>query len=85
VLSDFEVYLPLLDSKAFVTFHDTRMSSVQDALAHLLERYRDFQILDLPDIGAGLAIVRRSPARHGGTGLAMPATRCRDCVAASRG
>lgn len=56
---DFEMFHPLLAPSAFVTFHDSNMASVQQALAAVNERYPQFQCLDIPDVGAGIAILRR--------------------------
>jgi len=57
-LADFEMYLPLLKPSAFVTFHDTAIDSVHSVLATILGKYPRYQCLDLPDVGAGLAILR---------------------------
>jgi hypothetical protein len=59
VVADFEAFLPLLGTTAFLTLHDTAANSVACALQLLLRRYPEFQSLDLPDVGAGVAIVRR--------------------------
>lgn len=56
---DFEVFEPLLGRLAFVTFHDSKMASVQQAIQAVRDRYPEFQCLDIPDVGAGIAIMRR--------------------------
>jgi hypothetical protein len=61
VLSDFEAFLPLLNPSGFMTFHDTNADSVHRALRCIAERRPEFQCLDMPDFGAGLAILRRKP------------------------
>ena len=60
---DFEAYLPLLHPRAFLTFHDSAIGSIQSVLAMLLQRYPHFECLDLPDVGAGLAILRSRPSK----------------------
>jgi hypothetical protein len=59
VVGDFEVFLPLLTSSAFVTLHDTGAESVKLAIDTLQTRHPDFQCLDVPDVGAGIAVMRR--------------------------
>jgi hypothetical protein len=59
VIADFEAYLPLLRPSSFVTMHDSAMQSVHQALTVIGERYPEFQRFDMPDLGAGLATLRR--------------------------
>ncbi len=59
VLADFRAYRGLLSPRAFVTFHDASMSSVQEALETIEREFPEFSVLQLPDIGNGLAILRR--------------------------
>lgn len=63
VLGDFELYLPLLGRNAFITFHDTAIDSVWQAVNTVIRKYPRFQCLELPDVGAGLAILRSRPRR----------------------
>jgi len=62
---DFEVYLPLLTPGAFVTFHDSATESIEKVLAAILREHPEFQCLDMPDVGAGLALLRRRTAPSG--------------------
>lgn len=68
-LADFETYLPLLKPSAFVTMHDTVTESIQNVLSTILLKYPKFQCIDLPDVGAGLAILRCKvlPSNFAGT------------------
>jgi hypothetical protein len=61
-LADFENYLPLLQPSAFVTFHDSSMQSIQQVLSAISLQHPRFQCLDLPDVGAGIAILRSRTA-----------------------
>lgn len=58
-LGDFMTYLPLLSPRAIVTFHDMNTGELQRVLKRLQEGQTDYQFFDMPDFGAGLAIVRR--------------------------
>jgi len=60
-LEDFETFLPLLTTGAVVTFHDTNTEDIQRVLAEVAVRH-EFQCLDMPDLGAGIAVVRRKLA-----------------------
>jgi hypothetical protein len=59
VLGDWQAYLPLLAREAVVSLHDTGKPAVERALNAIREDHPEFQCLDLPDVGAGLAILRR--------------------------
>ena len=58
-LEDSESYLPLMQPSGIVTLHDTSWPSIQEVLKRIRSKRPEFQCLDLPDIGAGLAILRR--------------------------
>ena len=62
-LADFETYLPHLSPAAFVTFHDSGTEAIQRVLARIRETRPEFDCLDMPDLGAGLALLRRNPRR----------------------
>jgi hypothetical protein len=61
-LADIELYFPLLGPAAFVTMHDTATDSIQKVLSTILFKHPEFQCIDLQDVGAGLAILRRRVA-----------------------
>jgi hypothetical protein len=42
-----------------VTFHDINTDGVRRALGCIAETHPEFQCLNIPDLGTGLAIVRR--------------------------
>jgi hypothetical protein len=62
-LADFETYLPRLSPAAFVTFHDSGTEPIQRVLAKIRKTRPEFDCLDMPELGAGLAILRRNPRR----------------------
>jgi hypothetical protein len=64
-LADFESYLPRLGPAAFVTFHDSGTEQIQRVLAQIRQTHPEFDCLDMPDLGAGLAVLRRNPRRSG--------------------
>jgi hypothetical protein len=57
--TDFEVFEPLLADSAIVTLHDTRYSSVQKAMGYIRQKYPNFDIVDMPELGQGFAIAKR--------------------------
>jgi hypothetical protein len=58
-LSDFELYAPMVRESGFITFHDTSTQGVRNVLKTVREKNPEFQCLDLPDLGAGIALLRR--------------------------
>jgi len=63
-MDDFETYLPLLNPFAFVTFHDTNTEAIQQVLKRIARTNPEFDCLDMPDFGAGLAVLRRNARRY---------------------
>lgn len=58
-LSDFALYSPLMKQTGVISFHDTSTPAIQKVLETIAARWPEFQCLDLPDFGAGLALLRR--------------------------
>jgi Methyltransferase domain len=58
-LSDFAQYAPMVKKTGLVSFHDTNTPALQRVLKSVSERWPEFQCLDLPDFGRGLALLRR--------------------------
>lgn len=58
-LSDFELYAPMMRESGFITFHDTSTRAIQKVLGTIREKRPEFQCLDMPDLGAGIALLRR--------------------------
>jgi hypothetical protein len=61
--ADFETFLPLLQPLGFVSFHDTGTDAIQKVLKQIGKTHQDFDCLDMPDLGAGLAVLRRNVRR----------------------
>ncbi len=60
-MKDFENYLPLMNSKSTITFHDTRRGSHANVTCwKAVEKIRDrgFEVLDFDQLGAGVAIIK---------------------------
>lgn len=58
VLADVRDYLPLISPQATITFHDTRMPSVEAAIDQVRRDLPDHALLNFPDAGQGIAILR---------------------------
>lgn len=62
VIADFEDFAPLLSPTAVVSLHDLGLPSVRTAIDTILERYNNWDTLQMAEIGAGTAFLRRRPA-----------------------
>src|SRR5262249_39279826 len=60
VLADVRAYLPLLSEHANITLHDTRMDSVAEALATIKVELPNYDYVNFPDVGQGVALFRPS-------------------------
>ena len=61
---DFANFEKLLSEFAITTIHDTRYSSVQKALGFIRQKYPQYDIVDMPELAQGIAIIkkRRDPS-----------------------
>jgi hypothetical protein len=59
-LNDFQTFFPLLSESGVVTFHDTNTADVQRVLAQIVRHNPGLQCINLPHLGAGLALVGKN-------------------------
>lgn len=58
VFNDVTLFLPLLKDRALITFHDAALPAVQEGIRKALGKMENPEKITLPDIGAGLTVVR---------------------------